>query len=62
MQIKDAVAHYGSMKVLAGKLNVYPSAVYNWKSRHNGRVPEIHARRLHELTRGRLRFDPSEYL
>jgi predicted transcriptional regulator len=61
MQIDDAVAHYRTATELARTLGVTQAAVSQWRSRHGGRIPELYARRLHELTRGKLRFDREAY-
>lgn len=63
MTVDDAIAHYGTAVELARQLNLRsPGAITNWRSRYDGKVPELYARRLHEMTRGKLRFDRSEYL
>jgi hypothetical protein len=62
MNIDDAISHYGSAKELARALDLAgPAAISNWKVRYAGQIPELYARRLHEMTRGRLKFDRSEY-
>jgi hypothetical protein len=61
MKIDDAVAHYKTAVRLAAELGIHSSAVSNWRVRYDGKVPELQARRLHELTRGKLRFDRREY-
>lgn len=63
MRVDDAIEHYGTATELARQLNLRsPGAITNWRSRYDGKVPELYARRLHEMTRGKLRFDRSEYL
>jgi predicted transcriptional regulator len=61
MQIDDAVSHYGTATQLAKHLGVTQAAVSMWRLRYAGRLPELYARRLHELTRGKLRFDRKAY-
>jgi transcriptional regulator with XRE-family HTH domain len=47
---------------LARKLGLRsPGAISNWERRYGGRIPELHARRLQEMTRGKLKFDPKAY-
>ena len=58
----DALAHFHSTIKLAAAMTAagYPltrHAVSMWGER----VPELAARRLHEMTRGRLRFRPEDY-
>jgi hypothetical protein len=63
MRVDDAIEHYGTAVELARQLNLKsPGAITNWRSRYDGKVPELYARRLHEMTRGKLRFDRTEYL
>lgn len=62
MLTSDAIAHFGSRIRLARALTDagYPmtrNACTHWGER----VPELVARRLHEITRGRLKFKPEEY-
>lgn len=62
MRVDDAVSHFGSAKALAQELGLKgPAAVSNWRARNRGIVPELYARRLHEKTRGKLRFDRETY-
>ena len=61
MRVQDAADYYDSRTALALALEVRPSAVSNWDTRYNGVIPELYARRLHEMTRGRLRFDSETY-
>ena len=61
MKVDEAVSHYGTLTALAEALAIQPSAVSNWKVRHNGRVPELYAYKLNRLTRGRLKIDPRQY-
>jgi len=60
MKVTEAIGYFDSASDLAKKLGVRPSAVSNWRKRGD-LVPELAARQLHELTRGRLRFDPEVY-
>lgn len=61
MKVDEAVAYYVTLTALANVLDLQPSAVSNWRARHAGVVPELYARRLHELTRGRLKFETDAY-
>jgi hypothetical protein len=62
MKVDDAISHYGSAAELAKALKLAgPAAVSNWKSRYRGKIPELYARRLHEMTRGKLKFDRQSY-
>jgi hypothetical protein len=61
MEIDDAGAYYKTAVRLAAALKIHSSAVSNWRVRYNGKVPELQARRLHELTRGKLKFDRKSY-
>jgi hypothetical protein len=62
MRVDEVIAHYGTATRAAHELELTPGAITNWRSRYAGKVPELYARRLHEMTRGKLRFDRSEYL
>jgi hypothetical protein len=62
MRVDEVIAHFGTATKAAKQLDITPGAVTNWRSRNRGRVPELWARRLHEMTRGKLKFDRSEYL
>lgn len=63
MRVDDAIEHFGTATALARELNLRsPGAITNWRARYGGKIPELYARRLHEMTRGKLRFDRSEYL
>jgi len=60
--VDDAIAHFGTATQLAKELDLDgPAAISNWKARYKGRIPELYARRLHEKTRGKLKFDRSAY-
>jgi transposase-like protein len=62
MRIDDAVDHYKTAVRLAEELGIHSSAISNWRNRYDhGLVPELYARRLHEKTRGKLRFDREAY-
>ena len=60
MRVSEAIKFFDTGSNLAKKLGVRPSAVSNWRKRGD-LVPELAARQLHELTRGRLKFDPEAY-
>ena len=62
MDVKDAVEHYGTLQKVADALGLKrASAVANWNARYCGIVPELYARKLHDITRGRLKFEPDRY-
>jgi hypothetical protein len=65
MRISKAVKHFGSAAALARELGLTHSVVYNWRDRANDPdeavIPELWARRLHDKTGGKLRFDPRNY-
>lgn len=62
MRVDDAIERYETATNLAKQLGLTgPAAISNWKARYGGKVPELYARRLHEMTRGRLKFDPKTY-
>ncbi|HTD90922.1 MAG TPA: Cro/CI family transcriptional regulator [Burkholderiales bacterium] len=54
---ETAVTHFGSQAKLARALRISTAAVALWKDS----IPELSARRLHDLTNGALEFDPSIY-
>jgi transcriptional repressor of cell division inhibition gene dicB len=58
MFTSDAISCFENRKKLAEALGIRPSAVSQWGER----VPPLQAARLQELTRGALRFEPSEYV
>lgn len=62
MRVDEVIRHFGTATKAAHELELTPGAITNWRARHNGKVPELYARRLHEMTRGKLKFDRSEYL
>lgn len=57
MKTSDAAAHFGSEYKVAQALGINQSNLTRWKHK----VPEVWARRLHDMTGGKLRFDPTEY-
>ena len=57
MKTKDVADHFGGMTEVARALKVSRQTVYAWKED----VPELWARRLHDLTDGKLLFIRSEY-
>lgn len=63
MKVDEAISHYGTAVELAKQLNLRsPGAITNWRTRNRGVVPELYARRLHDMTRGKLKFDRDQYL
>jgi hypothetical protein len=61
MRVDDVIAYFGTATRAAQKLNLTPGAITNWRARNGGTVPELWARKLHSVTRARLRFNPSDY-
>jgi DNA-binding transcriptional regulator YdaS (Cro superfamily) len=51
-QLNLLKAEFGSITKLAKKLEIRPSAVYNWADR--GRVPIKHLKQILDLSEGRL--------
>ena len=60
--VDDTLEVYSSQRELADALDVTPAAVSAWRKRNRGEIPELYARRLHEMTRGKLKFDRNAYL
>lgn len=62
MKAQDVIDYYeGSIRKVAEALGLQKQAVWKWTKKHNGMVPPLSAARLHDLTRGKLRFDPDDY-
>lgn len=61
MLIDDAIEHFGTITALADKLGVLVSTICNWRVRTGALVPELYARRLDDMTGGRLKFEHSAY-
>lgn len=57
MKTSEAAAEFGSEYKLAKALKINQSAITRWKTK----VPELRARQLHDMTGGKLRFDPNDY-
>jgi hypothetical protein len=57
MKTSDAAAHFGSKYKVAQELGINQSNLTRWKNK----VPEVWARRLHDMTGGKLHFDIKEY-
>jgi len=56
--LKIAVkAHFGNQRTIAKELDISESAVSQWGER----IPEFWARKLSELTGGKLKYDPAAY-
>ena len=58
MLTSDVIAHFGSASETARALGIQRAAVYKWGER----VPPLRAAQIHNLTRGKLRFDVAQYL
>lgn len=61
MYVDDALKIYRTQRELADDLDVTAQCVSVWRKRYNGLIPELYARRLHDKTRGKLKFDPRTY-
>lgn len=62
MKVAEALAHFdGNQSALARKARISQAAVANWLRRKKKLVPELTARRLHDLTRGKLKFNEDDY-
>jgi hypothetical protein len=57
MRKDTAVAHFGNQASIARALHISTAAVAVWGEI----IPELSARKLHDLTDGELPFDPSIY-
>jgi hypothetical protein len=57
MKTDDVADYFGSEYKAAKALQIHQSYITRWKSK----VPELWARRLHDITNGVLRFDSNEY-
>lgn len=55
---KAVIEHFGTQKKAAEVLGITKSAVNQWRREL---IPEHWAARLHALTHGELRYDPSQY-
>lgn len=60
MKVRDAADHFGGMSNLARTCRITRQAVYAMEKK-DPNLPELWARRLHDLTGGELRFDPGLY-
>ena len=58
MKKTDTLAYFGSGIEVARALGLTRGAVSNWGEL----VPPLSAARLHDLTRGKLIFNPSDYV
>lgn len=61
MKVQAVIDYYGSMGAAATALGLQRQAVWKWTKRTDGMVPPLSAARLHDLTRGKLLFDPDDY-
>jgi hypothetical protein len=59
MTYDTALAHYKTGLKIAQVLGIKSQAVYQWKK--TGVVPELRARQLQQLSRGRVKVDPQVY-
>ncbi len=54
---KDVLDHYKTPAILAEALDISEQAISQW----GDKVPPFRAAQIHKLTRGKLKFDPSDY-
>ena len=59
MLTSTVIAYYGNKARVARALGIGKAAVSKWDM--DGLVPPLRAAQLHQMTRGKLRFDPSDY-
>ena len=59
MTYDTALAYYRTGIAIAKALGIKTQAVYQWKK--TGRVPELRARQLQQLSRGKVKVDPRVY-
>lgn len=57
MRKKDVLEFFGSGAAVARALEYTEGAVSQWDEV----IPELSARKLHDITSGKLRFDPKLY-
>jgi hypothetical protein len=55
----DVIKFYKTPSAAARAINVTPGAVSQWDE--DKPIPELSARKYHDVTRGKLRFDPRLY-
>ena len=58
MKTEDAVRHFGTKSAIARALGITKASLTSWRER----VPALRAWQLSQITAGKLRFDPNEYL
>ena len=57
MKKRDAVKHYKTASALADALGIRPQAIHQW----GDMVPKKRAIVLQRITRGKLKYAPSDY-
>jgi DNA-binding transcriptional regulator YdaS (Cro superfamily) len=57
VRTSEVIDHFGSQTAVARAIGISRSAVQQWKEK----VPPLSAAKIAKATRGRLKFDPSEY-
>lgn len=57
MRKEDVIDYFGNAAAVARALDYTEGAVSQWKDV----IPELTARKLHDLTKGKLRFDSKLY-
>ena len=56
---EEVIEYFGTQRKVAEVLNIRPPAVSQWDDGEP--IPELQARTLHMLTKGRLKFRPELY-
>jgi hypothetical protein len=57
MKTSDVATYFGSEYKTAQALGIHQANITRWEKK----VPEIWARRLHDMTGGKLHFDINDY-
>lgn len=62
MEVDKVIKYFGTATRAAQEIGLAgASTVTNWRRRNAGKVPELYARKYHDLTRGKLKFDRRAY-
>lgn len=56
---RDVIKFFGTGRAAADAINITPGAISQWDP--DEPIPELSARKYHEVTKGKLRFDPRQY-
>jgi hypothetical protein len=57
MKTSEVAAYFGSEYKAAHALGIHQYVITRWKTK----VPELWARRLHDMTEGTLNYSPNDY-